>query len=204
MCLCLNPLISTGLQVPSHRRLHTMTNIICGYAAERFSVVKKVDTKPTYTRTTYTRAIKIQLRQELHTFKKHIRCSEKKEETSWPSRHPKEVEGWGPFGEQSSKDLHVDRHFQDRNIRLSSAGKRDYNQMYHLSHPIRAFMDDLTVTTTSVPGVNWCCCNIQEVRTSCKALRNFTFTWARMSTKPTKSNSMVLKRGKVADKFHLS
>lgn len=42
--------------------------------------------------------------------------------------------------------------------------------MYHLSHPIRAFMDDLTVTTTSVPGVNWCCCNIQEVRTSCKDL----------------------------------
>ncbi|KAJ3607591.1 hypothetical protein NHX12_024642 [Muraenolepis orangiensis] len=45
--------------------------------------------------------------------------------------------------------------------------------------PIRAFMDDLTVMTESVPDCEW----------------------ARMCFKPAKSRSMVLRKGKVVDKF---
>lgn len=56
--------------------------------------------------------------------------------------------------------------------------------------PIRAFMDDLTVTTTSVPGCRWILKGLEELT-----------TWARMSFKPAKSRSLVLKRGKVTDKF---
>ncbi|XP_053183947.1 LOW QUALITY PROTEIN: uncharacterized protein LOC128367182 [Scomber japonicus] len=56
--------------------------------------------------------------------------------------------------------------------------------------PIRAFMDDLSVTTTSVPGCRWILQGLVKL-----------ISWARMSFKPTKSRSMVLKRGKVVDKF---
>ncbi|XP_061896860.1 uncharacterized protein LOC133645950 [Entelurus aequoreus] len=56
--------------------------------------------------------------------------------------------------------------------------------------PIRAFMDDLTVTTTSVPGARWILQGLGKL-----------ISWARMSFKPTKSRSMVLKKGKLADKF---
>ncbi|XP_048863711.1 uncharacterized protein LOC125738598 [Brienomyrus brachyistius] len=56
--------------------------------------------------------------------------------------------------------------------------------------PIRAFMDDLTVTTTSVPGCRWILQGLEKL-----------ICWARMSFKPIKSRSMVLKRGKVVDKF---
>ena len=56
--------------------------------------------------------------------------------------------------------------------------------------PICAFMDDLTVTTTSVPGCRWILQGLEKL-----------IRWARMSFKPTKSRSMVLKRGKVVDRF---
>ncbi len=56
--------------------------------------------------------------------------------------------------------------------------------------PIRAYMDDLTITTTSVPGSRWILQGLERV-----------ITWARMSFKPSKSRSMVLKKGKVVDKF---
>ncbi|XP_049336392.1 uncharacterized protein LOC125802421 [Astyanax mexicanus] len=59
--------------------------------------------------------------------------------------------------------------------------------------PIRAFMDDLTVTTTSVPGCRWILQGLEKL-----------MTWARMSFKPSKSRSMVLKKGKVIDKFRFS
>ncbi|XP_049324773.1 uncharacterized protein LOC125789951 [Astyanax mexicanus] len=59
--------------------------------------------------------------------------------------------------------------------------------------PIRAFMDDLTVTTTSVPGCRWILQGLEKL-----------ISWARMSFKPSKSRSMVLKRGKVLDKFRFS
>ncbi len=59
--------------------------------------------------------------------------------------------------------------------------------------PIRAYMDDLTITTTSVPGSRWILQGLERV-----------ITWARMSFKPSKSRSMVLKKGKVVDKFHFS
>lgn len=57
--------------------------------------------------------------------------------------------------------------------------------------PIRAFMDDLTVTTTSVLGSMWILQWLEKL-----------INWARMSLKPAKSRSLVLKR--VVDKFHFS
>ncbi|XP_038154112.1 uncharacterized protein LOC119791846 [Cyprinodon tularosa] len=56
--------------------------------------------------------------------------------------------------------------------------------------PIRAFMDDLTVTTSNVPGSRWILKGLEELT-----------TWARMTFKPAKSRSLVLKRGKVINKF---
>ena len=56
--------------------------------------------------------------------------------------------------------------------------------------PIRAYMDDLTITTTSVPGSRWILQGLEKL-----------ITWARMSFKPSKSRSMVLKKGKVIEKF---
>ncbi len=59
--------------------------------------------------------------------------------------------------------------------------------------PIKAFMDDLTVTAASVPGSTWLLQGLQ-----CLIL------WARMSFKPAKSRSLVLKKGKVADQFRFT
>ncbi|CAJ1075238.1 LOW QUALITY PROTEIN: uncharacterized protein LOC109089580 [Xyrichtys novacula] len=56
--------------------------------------------------------------------------------------------------------------------------------------PIRAFMDDLTVTTTSVPGCRWLLQGLEQL-----------ISWARMSFKPAKSRSLVLRKGKVSDQF---
>lgn len=55
---------------------------------------------------------------------------------------------------------------------------------------IGAFMDDLNVTTQSVPGGHWILLGLEK-----------RISWARMIFKPPKSRSMVLKRGKVEDKF---
>jgi hypothetical protein len=51
-------------------------------------------------------------------------------------------------------------------------------------------MDDLTVTTTSVPGCRWILQGLEKI-----------ITWALMCFKPVKSRPLVLKRGKVTDKF---
>ncbi|XP_061733213.1 uncharacterized protein LOC133536595 [Nerophis ophidion] len=59
--------------------------------------------------------------------------------------------------------------------------------------PIRAFMDDLRVTTTSVPGCRWILNGLQEV-----------ISWARMNFKPAMSRALVLKKGKVTGKFCFS
>jgi len=59
--------------------------------------------------------------------------------------------------------------------------------------PIRAFMDDLTVTTPHVPGARWILKGLEEIT-----------TWARMCFKPTKSRSLVLKKGKVSNKFRFT
>lgn len=56
--------------------------------------------------------------------------------------------------------------------------------------PIRAFMDDLMVTTTAAPGARWILQGLEKI-----------MAWARMSFKPAKSRSLVLKKGKVTDKF---
>lgn len=54
-------------------------------------------------------------------------------------------------------------------------------------------MDDLTVTTESVPGGRWILQGLEKL-----------IRWARMEFKPTKSRSLVLKKGKVTEKFHFS
>lgn len=59
--------------------------------------------------------------------------------------------------------------------------------------PIGAFIDDLTVTTTSVAEGRWILQGLEKLA-----------TWARMSFMPTKSRSMVLKRGNVVGKFCFS
>lgn len=59
--------------------------------------------------------------------------------------------------------------------------------------PIRAFMDDLTVTTTAVSGARWILQGLERL-----------MAWACMSFKPAKSRSLVLKKGKVTDKFRFS
>ena len=56
--------------------------------------------------------------------------------------------------------------------------------------PIRAFMDDLTVTVAGVQGARWVLKGLEEA-----------FEWSRMKFKPQKSRSLVIKRGKVADKY---
>ncbi|XP_061589349.1 uncharacterized protein LOC133454644 [Cololabis saira] len=59
--------------------------------------------------------------------------------------------------------------------------------------PIRAFMDDLTVTTTSVPGCRWILQGLERL-----------ISWARMNFKPAKSRSLVVRKGKVTDRFRFS
>ena len=54
-------------------------------------------------------------------------------------------------------------------------------------------MDDLTVTTTSVPGCRWILNGLQEM-----------ISWACMSFKTAKSRSLVLKKGKITGKFCFS
>lgn len=44
--------------------------------------------------------------------------------------------------------------------------------------PIRAFMDDLTVTITAVPGARWILQGLEKI-----------MAWARISFKPAKSRS---------------
>lgn len=59
--------------------------------------------------------------------------------------------------------------------------------------PIRAYMDDLTVTATSVAGCHWLLQGLERL-----------FTWARMVFKPAESRSLVLRKVKVEDKYRLS
>lgn len=47
-------------------------------------------------------------------------------------------------------------------------------------------MDDLTVTTEPVSGVSWILMGLVKL-----------MAWARMSFKPSKSRSLLLKKGKV-------
>ena len=56
----------------------------------------------------------------------------------------------------------------------------------------RGFMDDLTITTTSHVQARWVLTALEEV-----------VTWARMEFKPKKSRSMVIKKGKITDRFKL-
>ena len=59
--------------------------------------------------------------------------------------------------------------------------------------PIRAYMDNLTVTTTSVMGSRWILRSLEKL-----------IAWARMKFKLAKSRSFIMKKGRTADKFHFS
>ena len=58
--------------------------------------------------------------------------------------------------------------------------------------PIRAYMDDLTVTTTSVMGSKWILRSLEKL-----------IVWTRMKFKPAKSRSFVMKK-RTTDNFHFS
>ena len=59
--------------------------------------------------------------------------------------------------------------------------------------PIRAFIDDLAVTTEAVPGCRWILKGLEKV-----------MEWALMRFKQAKSRSMVLRKGKVVDKVRFN
>ena len=59
--------------------------------------------------------------------------------------------------------------------------------------PIRTYMDDLTVTTTSVMGGRWLLKGLER-----------NMTWARKYFKPAKSRSLVLKKGKFMEKVRFT
>ena len=52
--------------------------------------------------------------------------------------------------------------------------------------PLRAYMDDITVTTSSVIGCKWIVRGLEKL-----------IIWARMRFKPGKSRSLVLQKGKI-------
>ena len=58
--------------------------------------------------------------------------------------------------------------------------------------PSRGFMDDLTIITSTHVQARWILNALEE-----------TATWARMTFKPKKSRSLVIKKGKVTQQFHL-
>ncbi|XP_049337547.1 uncharacterized protein LOC125802987 [Astyanax mexicanus] len=59
--------------------------------------------------------------------------------------------------------------------------------------PIRAFMDDLTVTATTVTGCRWLLRGLERI-----------ITLARMMFKPGKSRSLVLRKGRVVEKYRFN
>lgn len=56
--------------------------------------------------------------------------------------------------------------------------------------PVRAFMDDLTITAKSVPEGRWILEDLVELT-----------EWARMGFKPEKSRSLVLRKGRIQNRF---
>ena len=59
--------------------------------------------------------------------------------------------------------------------------------------PVRAFMDDMTVSTKTIIEARWTLKEIEDI-----------IHWARMKIKPTKSRSLVLKKGKISEqKFQI-
>ena len=60
--------------------------------------------------------------------------------------------------------------------------------------PGRGFMDDVTITTTTHIQARWVLLAMEETATS---------TWARMKIKPANSRCLVIKKGKVTQRFTL-
>jgi len=58
--------------------------------------------------------------------------------------------------------------------------------------PLRGFMDDITLTTTSHVEARWMLSELDHMA-----------TWARMRFKPKKSRCMVIRRGKITSRFKL-
>ena len=81
------------------------------------------------------------------------------------------------------------------NLLITAAGKESTGPLMESGTrqpPIRGFMDDLTITTSTHVQARWIL----------KALDDMA-TWARMKFKPRKSRSMVIRSGKVTSKFQL-
>ena len=75
------------------------------------------------------------------------------------------------------------------NVMLKEAGKecRGPKSLDGVLHPsCRAFMDDITVMTTTEIGMRWVLRRLDEIA-----------TWGRLCFKPKKSRSLVIKKGKV-------
>ena len=83
-------------------------------------------------------------------------------------------------------------------ISLSSTGVQYWKAAFLQAH-IRAFMDDLTITAKSVPeGIT--AKSLSEGTWILEDLVGLT-DWARMELKPAKSRSLVLRSGRVQDRF---
>lgn len=81
------------------------------------------------------------------------------------------------------------------NLLITAAGKESRGPTMESGirqPPIRGFMDDLTITTSTHVQARWILKALDDV-----------VTWARMKFKPRKSRSMVIRSGKVTSKFHL-
>ena len=74
-------------------------------------------------------------------------------------------------------------------IKAAEVECRDPTTRSDLRHPlIREYMDDMTITTTSVIGARWLLKGIEKL-----------ITWTRMSINAAKLRSLVLKKGKLWD-----
>ncbi|RXN13739.1 hypothetical protein ROHU_009472 [Labeo rohita] len=81
------------------------------------------------------------------------------------------------------------------NLLITAAGKESRGPIMESGTrqpPIRGFMDDLTITTSSHVQARWILKALDEVA-----------AWARMKFKPRKSRSMVIRNRKVTSKFQL-
>lgn len=59
--------------------------------------------------------------------------------------------------------------------------------------PIRAYMHNLTVMTSSVPRCRWLLQGLERL-----------IVWARMSFNPARSRSLVIRKGRVTSQFHFA
>ncbi len=83
----------------------------------------------------------------------------------------------------------------EMNLLITAAGKKSREPImkFGIRQPsVRGFMDDLTITTTTHVQARWIPKALDDVA-----------TWACMKFKPKKSRCMMIKNGKVTNKFQL-